>query len=139
MVNFSNGMEDSICCVPHRQHEGGLGHVAVRGCADVHGHELWFGNALQMLQTGKATFTKAGKEGLDLVAANRKQNTKEAMQQAAALNDAWTNVFENPVETAAITPPAVMNPLNYGARYVLVTSKACRTTALLATCLLSAC
>ena len=44
-----------------------------------------FGNALQLLQTGKSTFTRAGmKEGLDPQSlANRKQNTTEQMKQAA--------------------------------------------------------
>ena len=123
MVNFSNGMEDFYSAAfrtGSMKEAWAMSQFA--GARMYMGMSSAFGNALQMLQTGKATFTKAGiKEGLDpLSLANRKQNTKEAMQQAAqALNDAWTNVFENPVETAAITPPAVMNLLNYGARYVL--------------------
>ena len=80
MVNFSNGMEDFYSAAFKTgsvKEAWAMSQFA--GARMYMGMNAAFGNALQLLQTGKSTFTRAGmKEGLDPQSlANRKQNTTE--------------------------------------------------------------
>ena len=123
LINFSNGMEDFYEVVWRTQDLKQAWETSMfAGTRMAMGFSSAWGNALQLLQTGKSTFTRAGmKEGLDPQSlVNRKQNTTEQMKQAAQqLNAAWNNVFgENPMTG----PVALMNLMNSGARYALGTA-----------------
>ena len=123
LINFSNGMEDFYEVAFRTQDLKEAWQTSMfAGTRMAMGFGSAWGNALQVLNTGKSTFTRAGmKEGLDPQAlVNRKQNTTEQMKLAAQqLNAAWNNVFgENPVSG----PVALMNLMNSGARYALGTA-----------------
>ena len=123
LINFSNGMQDfhEIAFRTQDLREAWEA-TTFAGRRMYMGFGSAWGNALQILQSGKATYTKAGmKEGLDPQAlVNRKQNTIDATKEAGRqLNMAWENVFsQNP----ATGPVALMNLFNYGARYALGTA-----------------
>ena len=124
LVNFSNGVEDFYAQAFKTKDLSKAFHTATFAYGRMAGgfYAAW-GNAMESLTTGKATFTSAGiKEGLDPQSlALRKENTQEMLKVAAqGLNTAWDDVFNKQDLGGGIAAPvAGMNLLNLGARYVL--------------------
>lgn len=123
LVNFSNGFEDFYSTAFKTKDIAFAYKASTIAAARMQsGFKAAFGNAMEALLTGKATFTQAGlKESVDprsLI--NRKQNTIEMLQETRArINESWSQLFSDPLKPVAITPIASLNLMSLSARYVL--------------------
>lgn len=131
LVNFSNGAEDFYSMAFKRKDLGDayrMSMFAVRNMGM--GMSAAFGNAFEMLTTGKPTFTQAGiKEGLDPMSlVNRKENNQQIMLKTRDdLNSLWEEVVEGNIaqkagaaaEATVDVPLSALTLMSTGARYLL--------------------
>ena len=131
LVNFTFGADDFMSMAFKRKDLGDAYRMAMFSLRNMQmGMGAAFGNAFEMLTTGKATFTQAGiKEGLDprsLV--NRKENNQQIMLKTRDdLNSLWEEVVEGNIaqkagavgEAAVDVPLSALTLMSTGARYLL--------------------
>ena len=131
LINFSNGAEDFYSMAFKRKDLGDAYRMSMFALRNMQmGMSAAFGNAFEMLTTGKATFTQAGiKEGLDPRSlANRKENNQQIMLKTRDdLNSLWEEVVEGNVvqkgvalaEATVDVPLSALTLMSTGARYLL--------------------
>ena len=133
LVNFSFGFDDFYSMAFKRKDLGDAYRMSMFAFRNMQmGMSAAFGNAFEMLTTGKATFTQAGiKEGLDPMSlVNRKENNQQIMLKTRDdLNTLWEELVEgNAAQKAgAITdatvklqlPLSAMTLMSTGIRYLL--------------------